>query len=311
MIYIVGAGYMAREYSRVLKALKERFIVIGRGEETVDKLKSELNIDSVSGGLSNFLLNNKQVPDCAIICTPVETLASITKELLTFGVKKILIEKPGAISIQELNEIKVLEAEKSATVLIGYNRRYFQATLALEEKLKEEELVAANFEMTEWSHIIENEPCSDCVKQRWVLANSSHVIDLVLHIAGQFKEITTFTSGSLDWHKSAARFVGSGVSEKGILISYCGYWDGPGRWSAEFITTKNRYILRPMEKLQVQALGSVSVKFDENVDYELDEKFKPGLYLQTIAFLSKDHHKLCSLDEQISSFSVYNDIANY
>ena len=40
--------------------------------------------------------------------------------------------------------------------LIGYNRRFYQATLALEEKLKEEELVAANFEITEWSHRIEN-----------------------------------------------------------------------------------------------------------------------------------------------------------
>ena len=79
-----------------------------------NNLKSELDIDSAFGGLSNFLLNNKQVPDCAIVCTPVESLAYITKELLTFGVKKILIEKPGAISIQELNEIKVLEAEKSA-----------------------------------------------------------------------------------------------------------------------------------------------------------------------------------------------------
>ncbi|PCJ50961.1 MAG: myo-inositol 2-dehydrogenase [Gammaproteobacteria bacterium] len=311
MIYVVGAGYMAREYSRVLKALKEQFLVIGRGEESVKKLKSELDIEVYSGGLSPFLLDNKLVPDCAIVCTPVETLASITMELLAFGVKKILIEKPGALSVKELTEIKVLEAEKDATVLIGYNRRFYQATLALEEKLKEEELIAANFEMTEWSHLIEKEPCSDSVKQKWVLANTSHVIDLVMHVTGQFKELSSLTTGSLSWHKSAARFVGSGMSDRGVLISYFGYWDGPGRWSAEFVTTKNRYIFRPMEKLQVQRLGSVTVEFYESVNYKLDEEYKPGVFLQVSAFLSDDYSKLCSLSDQIASFSIYQKIANY
>ena len=60
-----------------------------------------------------------------------------------------------------------------------------------------------------------------------------------------------------------------------------------------------------------KSLAVFQLSLMKHVDYELDEKFKPGLYLQTIAFLSEDHHKLCSLDEQISSFSVYNDIANY
>ena len=311
MIYVIGAGYMAHEYARVLKALKKQFLVIGRGKTSVNKLKSDLDVEAFSGGLAHFLLKNKQVPDFAIVCTPVESLAAITMDLLAFGVKKILIEKPGALSIEELDEIKDLEVEKNATVLIGYNRRFYQATLALEEKLKEEELVAVNFEITEWSHRIEDEPYVDMVKQRWVLANTSHVIDLVMHIAGQFKELKAFTTGSLAWHKSAARFVGSGLSDRDVLISYFGYWDGPGRWSVEFITTKNRYIFRPIEKLQIQKIGSLAIEFDDTINYSIDEDFKPGLYLQTEAFLSEYNAKLCSIDEQLLAFSIYNDIANY
>ena len=311
MIYIIGAGYMAREYARVLKALDEKFIIIGRSEKSVSKLNFELEVEVVAGGLTQFLLGNNQTPDCAIVCTPVEILASITMELLTFGVKKILIEKPGALSVQELNEIKKLEAEKNSTVLIGYNRRFYQAILALEEKLIEEELIAANFEITEWSHLIEKDLCSDSVKQNWVLANTSHVIDLVMHIAGQFKELATFTAGSLSWHDSASRFVGSGVSSRGVLISYCGYWDGPGRWSAEFVTTQHRYIFRPLEKLQVQKIGSVVIDFDEQINYTLDEIFKPGIYLQTTAFLEGNHQKLCTIEEQIESFKIYNQIGSY
>ena len=287
------------------------FLFVGRGAEKAKKLKDELNVDVVSGGLSQLLNTDIKVPEVAIVCTPVETLSSIAIELLDFGVKKILLEKPGALTIEELENIRNRANEKKADVFIGYNRRFYQSTIALEEKLKVETLIAANFEMTEWSHLIVNEPCTEEVKHRWVLSNTSHVIDLVMHIAGEFKQLSTFTSGSLDWHKSASRFVGSGVSEEGVLISYCGYWDGPGRWSAEFITTKNRYIFRPMEKLQVQNVGSVAVEFEKQIDYELDEKFKPGVYLQTSAFLSEDYHKLCSLDDQISSFIIYNDIANY
>lgn len=311
MIYVIGAGYMAHEYARVLKSLNKQFLVIGRGKASVNKLKSDLDVEVFSGGMALFLLENKQVPDFAIVCTPIETLAAITLDLLAFGVKKILIEKPGALSIEELREIKDLEVEKNATVLIGYNRRFYQATLALEEKLKEERLVAANFEITEWSHRIENGPFVDLVKQKWVLANTSHVIDLVMHIAGQFKELKAFTTGSLAWHKSAARFVGSGISERDVLISYFGYWDGPGRWSAEFITTKNRYIFRPLEKLQIQKIGSVLIEYDDFVDYSIDEDFKPGLYLQTEAFLSEYSEKLCTTDEQLLAFSIYNDMANY
>lgn len=302
---------MAREYSRVLKALNETFLVIGRGEKSVNQLRSELDVEAVSGGLSHFIEQNKQTPETAIVCTPVETLAIVTMELLRFGVKKILLEKPGSLSEQELKAMKTLASENNATVLIGYNRRFYQSTLALEEKLKEEKLVAANFEMTEWSHVIADDNSPEVVKQKWVLANSSHVIDLVMYITGQFKELASFSSGSLSWHDSASRFVGSGVSDNGVLISYCGYWDGPGRWSAEFITTKNRYIFRPMEKLQVQKVGSVAIEFDDSIDYALDEKYKPGLFLQVTSFLSDDYRKFCSLEEQITSFLIYEKIANY
>ena len=311
MIYIVGAGYMAREYAQVLKSLGEEFLVIGRSEKSVNDLKVELDIQTIAGGLSDFIKSAPPVPEFAIVCTPIDSLATITMELLSFGVRKILVEKPGALSATALLEIKKKANFENSTVLIGYNRRFYQSTLALEEHLKNENLIAANFEITEWSHVIEEFPCADSVKQKWVLANTSHVIDLVIHVTGHFKELVSFSSGRLLWHDSASRFVGSGVSENGVLISYHGYWDGPGRWSAEFVTTKNRYIFSPMEKLQVQKIGSVAVETDEKIDYSIDEQFKPGLYLQTVAFLNGNDEKLCSINEQLQSFPIYEKIANY
>lgn len=37
MIWLIGAGYMAKEYAKVLKALEIPFTVIGRNEENCKK----------------------------------------------------------------------------------------------------------------------------------------------------------------------------------------------------------------------------------------------------------------------------------
>jgi hypothetical protein len=66
-----------------------------------------------------------------------------------------------------------------------------------------------------------------------------------------------------------------------------------------------------MEKLQIQKIGSVVIEVDDFVNYSIDEDFKPGLYLQTEAFLSEYNEKLCTIDEQLLAFSIYNDMANY
>jgi hypothetical protein len=55
----------------------------------------------------------------------------------------------------------------------------------------------------------------------------------------------------------------------------------------EVLTRKHRLIFRPIEKLQVQKLNSVST---ENIpfDGQLDTDFKPGLYLETESFLNEN-----------------------
>ena len=56
--------------------------------------------------------------------------------------------------------------------------------------------------------------------------------------------------------------------------------------------------------------GSVSVK-NLNLDDELDEKFKPGLYRQVQAFLAQDNNLFCSLDEQFQHSVFYDKMAGY
>jgi predicted dehydrogenase len=310
-IWIVGACSMAQEYIKVLKDLKENFTVIGRGEESARKIELEFNINVKTGGLAYFLKCKPEKTKTAIVAVNVEELYETTLLLLKYGVKRILLEKPGATTKEELVNLKELAEKNNAQIYIAYNRRFYKAAEVANEIIKKDGGVKSfNFEFTEWGHVIENIEMPNSVSEKWFLANSTHVVDLAFYLGGTPREIATFSNGSLSWHKSSSVFAGAGVSENGALFSYQANWGAPGRWSVEVLTCKHRLIFRPMEVLHIQKIGSVAIdKFD--ADYSLDENYKPGLFNQLAVFLADDTLKLCTIDEQISKIDYYLKIANY
>ena len=310
-IWLIGAGSMAQDYIKVLAALKKSFLVIGRGEETAKACEISTGCSVVRGGLAQFISSVTYTPAYAIIATGVEKLFETTKLLLEHNVKNILVEKPGALYNWEFEELNRLAKEKNAHVFIAYNRRFYASTLKANEIIQQDGgITTFNFEFTEWAHEIEPLQKGEGVKDRWFLANSTHVVDLAFYLGGQPKEICSFTSGTLDWHKSASIFSGAGVSQTGALFNYQANWESAGRWSLEVLTKEHRLIFRPMEKLQIQKRGSVQQNFVE-IDYTLDEDYKPGLYLQTKNFIENMNHSLCTLSEQLHTINIYNKIANY
>jgi len=311
-VWLIGASIMAQDYIKVLVALNTNFTVIGRGEENAKACADAMECSVTTGGLDNFLLTKPTFASHAIVSVGVESLFETTKQLLIYGVKSILIEKPGAMIKEEFEELETLRKEKNAEVLVAYNRRFYASTLRAKELIEKDGGVSSfNFEFTEWSHIIEGITKAEGVKEKWFLANSTHVVDMAFYLGGYPKELCSFHNGTLDWHASASNFSGAGVSEEGALFSYHANWESAGRWSVEVLTTAHRFIFRPMEKLQIQKRGTVVQEFDESIDYDLDEKFKPGLYLQTKSFLNGKHNDMCSLEEQYRMIEIYNKIANY
>jgi hypothetical protein len=173
-------------------------------------------------------------------------------------------------------------------------------------------ITSAVVEFTEWSHRIRPLQKAVGVKERWLLANSSHVLDLAfdcigLPADGQWQ---AWHGGTLDWHPAGGRFHGAGLSERGIPFAYQADWEAPGRWGVELLTRHQRYLLRPLETLQAIPLGSVDPQ-PIALDDALDHQFKPGLYLQCQAFLSGQTQQLCSLAQQLKAFPIYARIAGY
>lgn len=311
-VWLIGAGGMAQDYIKVLDSIGIDFTVIGRSKESAKKCNEATGCEVKIGGVNEFLTTNPNICTHAIVAVGVEKLYEATRELLNYGVKNILVEKPGALYNNEFEELVALAKEKNANVLIAYNRRFYASVLKAQEIIKQDGGVTSfNFEFTEWSHVIEPLVKADGVKEKWFLCNSTHVVDLAFFLGGTPKEICSFTAGNLDWHSSASNFSGAGITENGALFNYHANWESAGRWSVEILTKEHRLIFRPMEKLQVQKRGTIAQEFDETIAYSFDDEFKPGLYVQTKNFIENNFKNFCSIEEQKDILNIYNKIANY
>lgn len=311
MIWLIGAGPMAQDYVKVLKSLEQETIVIGRSAKSAEEFTKKTGVEVVTGGLEAFLQQQPELPDSVIVSVGVEQLAGATINLLNYGVKKILLEKPGGSTSQEIRSVSDQAKEKDAKVYVAYNRRHYASVLAAKKLIEEDGGVTSfNFEITEWSHIIEKHDKSQTTMNTWFLGNTSHVVDTAFFLCGKPKELSCFNTGTLKWHPSASNFAGAGTTDSGALFSYHGNWEAPGRWTLDIMTAKRRYIFRPFEQLQSQEIGTIAVNPVE-VDYSLEQEFKPGLYLQCKNFLDGIDTHMCTIEDQVEFAKTYEAMAGY
>jgi len=309
-LWLIGASAMAQDYALVLAALKQPITIISRSEKSALLFEKATGKKVRTGGLKANLKKDI-APETAIVAVGIEDLASVAEELIHAGTKRILLEKPGALNLEEIYSLNSLVKGKNVEIFIAYNRRFYHSVQQLQKFIIEDGgILSLNFEFTEWAHTIKPLKKAFGVKENWLVGNSSHVIDLALHLCGKPNEWKCWYRGSLDWHPASARFCGSGITDKGVMFSYISDWQAPGRWGLELMTAQRRFILRPMEKLQVIKLGSTLVE-TINPENQIDKDFKPGLFLQTKNFLEKKDHLFCSLLEQSENMKIYSKMAGY
>ena len=310
-VLLIGSGYMGRAYCKVLKKQNYIPVVIGRGHENAQIFEGEMKIPVISGGVESAIGKIGDIPQFAIVAANVDQLADITQILLEYGVKRILVEKPGDLKRDKIIALNKKSKSNGAHIYIAYNRRYYASTEKALEIIKSDGGVTSfNFEFTEWSSVIEKTKHSVEIKENLLFCNSSHAIDLAFFLGGLPVEMTSYIGGdnNLYWHSRCSKYAGAGITNKKALFSYQANWDAPGRWSLEVLTRNYRLYFKPMEQLAIQERGSVDVKAVEIDDY-LDKKFKPGLYKQVEAFMQKiPDNRLLTLEEQVQHLEFYKKI---
>jgi predicted dehydrogenase len=287
-VVLFGAGPMAMDYMTVLQHLGANFTIVGRSSEGVKKFHEQTGVTAIPNGVPGWLKSRGKIEDYCIVAVSFECLANTTIELIDAGVRKILLEKPAGLTALEIKEICIKAKETGTQIFVGYNRRFYSSVLKALEMIKEDGGVQSfNFEFTEWGDEITKQIKNSYVLKNWFLANSSHIVDIAFYLGGKPKDLNSYTAGGNAWHPTATIFSGSGITQTRALFSYQANWEAPGRWGVEVLTRKHRFIFRPLEKLKIQKLNSVTTE-DVTIDDQLDKDFKPGLYLQTKYFLKED-----------------------
>ena len=309
-IWLIGAGAIAVEHAGVMAALGVDFTVIGLGEESAQDFTKATGLTVKMGGLRKAL-EDGTFPQVAVLALPVADLADASLSLINAGVQRLLIEKPGSVSIDSLRDIRESALASGCLVSIAYNRRFYESTRELSQMIKVDGgVTSVFFEFNEPKKLLQSDSHPEEVRQRWFLANSTHVVDLVFHLCGNPTDWRSWSSGALTGHPTSSRFAGAGTLESGALFSYLSDWEAPGRWGIDITTVNHRFILRPMEKLYVMRHGSFNVT-EVDIDDALDVDFKPGFFRQMEAFLGQDDLLLCSIDEHVKNMHDYSKIANY
>lgn len=309
-LLIVGAGYMAKEYVKVLREMEVGFTVIGRGQERNKVFYNDTGFEAINGGLESNFDELVNFPTHAIITSSLESLEENTLYLINKGVKEILVEKPGALSNVGMKRILDRAQKLNSKIYIAYNRRFYSSVLTAQKLIKEDGgLTSFLFEFTEWSHKAIKLGKTKEQLNNWFIGNSTHVIDLAFFFGGKPKEFNSFVTSTLEWHPKGSIYAGAGVTDRDVFFSYHANWQAPGSWKLELLTTKNRYIFRPLEKLHVQRLGKLTAE-EIPIDEHLDIKFKPGLFEQISAFLYNTplSSNLLTMEEGVDLMTIYERI---
>lgn len=305
-ILLVGTGPMAIEYAKTFKALGITPVTVGRGKVSAQKFTAETGLPVVTGGIDAWLSDmSVPLPERAVVAVGEKWIGATAKALMSRGVRHLLLEKPGGHDADDIISVYEKSKQTGAAVYIGYNRRFYAAVEAARKIIQEDGGVTSfNFEFTEWGHVISAIEKEEGVKEQWFLSNSTHVIDLAFYLGGMPVELSSYSAGGTSWHPIASVFAGAGRTASNALFSYQANWEAPGRFSVEMLTRKHRLTFRPLEKLQIQKLGSVAIEMVE-IDDARDKEFKPGLFRQVEAFVKGRTDMLPTISEQVEMLSWY------
>lgn len=309
-VLLVGAGGMAQAYAAVLKSMDIVPKVIGRGAASAATFAKATGITPGTGDLAPQLADI-DVDAVAIVAVNAHALAETTAVLMAHGVKRMMVEKPAALDLEEMATLQAAARDAGAQVYVAYNRRFLSSVIEADGMIAEDGgLISLRFDFSEPVRRIGALAKHPRELATWFYGNSTHVVDLAFHFFGAPDALDARIAGQdgVEWHPQAGVFAGFGHRADGATIAWHANWVSPGRWGMELLTRERRIILQPIEKLRVQTHDSFA-ETDIALDNADDMAFKPGLLRQTAAFLTGDGaNRLISLDDHANHMAFFEAI---
>jgi predicted dehydrogenase len=275
-VAIIGAGNMAREHAAAFASL-EGVRLAGIHSRTRDRaasLAEEFGIEHVADSVAD--LHDRTGADLVVNTVFETAMRDVTLQALAHD-WALLLEKPPGMDAAETREIHQAAEQASRRVFVGLNRRYLGSTraavAALEDDLAPRHVVVQDQQSLEEARA-HNHP--ESVVQRWMYANSVHLVDyLRLFGRGPIESVERLSA----WDPEQPGVVMARVRfASGDVGIYEGLWDAPGPWAVSVTSRNQRWEMRPLESATVQLRGERR-RTDASTDPR-DADYKPGFAAQ-------------------------------
>lgn len=276
-ICLIGAGYMAEEYLKVLSDKKLNCLGIhSRTISKINYLKKKYNIKKIFKDIRE--INNSEEIDSIIIAVNETSTFKILKKL-NLKKFKILCEKPVGVNYEESQKILKLIKKNRSNFFVSMNRRYFNSTIKAKNYVKKK--FGKRFIYINDQQIQNRKKAS--INKQMMYGNSVHLIDYInMFGRGSLKKIIKIKKYEF---RKMSETISKVFFSSGDEVLYTCNWNSAGAWSVNIIQDNQRCELKPLENLTHEELIN-GKRIRKNYDVKgYDIKFKPGLYLLITEFL--------------------------
>jgi predicted dehydrogenase len=271
---IVGSGYMAREYCKVIRN-HPAFRLVGITSRTEEKSQILSNEFGVTFSPKSIIeLSKIAKPDLIIVAVSESATAEVVKNLMESSAV-LLVEKPFGLSIQEARQLNDWTSNRKEPTYVAFNRRFYDSTMKLVSGLNES--MGSRFILLQDQHDIlaaTRNGFDKITVDNWMFANAIHTVDLIRHLArGEvfIERITRTPLGDNSFVLDASLTFTSGDQARYVSI-----WNAPGPWVLNVYTKTNRWLMAPLEALDLQT--GESRRTSPVVRPSDQDELKPGLW---------------------------------
>jgi predicted dehydrogenase len=295
-ILFIGAGDITKQHLYVLNDLinLKNCWIYSRTKTKSKKLAKKYSIKNVEENYLSFIKQNKNEIEGVFILVSMDQIYQISKNILKFKIPTF-IEKPPGLSLNELRKLNNLSIKYKTSNLVGYNRRYYSIIEYIKNKLKFEKILSAHVEGHERLWLIKKKVRKKSYLKKWTYANTSHVLNLLLFLLGNFKKVISISKNN--FNKNIKVNTSAIIEFKNNIFStFVSNWSVIGGWNIKIFGSKNTYLINPLEKCVL-----INKKFKEiNISTKkYDLIYKKGFYNQAKFFI-----------KIIKTKKYYNDLKN-
>jgi predicted dehydrogenase len=280
-VAVVGAGNIAQEHLKVLtgQPLAEVVLLCDRDPKTLAETGARFGIAERVGDPQAVLRRDDL--DAVYVLVSVLAVAEVATPFIGAGLP-VFLEKPPGIASAETARLAELQQRRGTIAVVGLNRRFYAAHLALRERFQAGgSPLSVTVEAHEDLARVSRQKFPPLVLRRWAYANGIHALDLLRFFGGEVTEVHAFRDAFEhdfpDCLTAHLRFASGGHGRAAVD------WVAPGR---------HRFEVRAAGVCATSSPGFGAVTLtmrgrpEEGLEPDADDRrFKPGFWKETEAFL--------------------------